>query len=353
MQNILFISAGIALGLTVLSIIKLTTDYRRVLSARILVVFMLAGSSYVLAQITPPSSNINILLDCFATTVSPLFLFFSLAFFQTKEEPFDLKPLHYMIFIVSVSLGVWVSFQQHGESLHQVGLLIILNYLIKTSLVFTGIYFITKHWRNDLVQCRRNLRMGIVVITGLLVLFALTTELLFLEGNAPEFLSAITLCVIALISLLKAYWLMIENPDGFILSAEDIDKDPQLNIINNIRVDATDHEWLNRLNTVMQEESYFKNNELTIRALSSHIQIPEHHLRRLINQHLGYRNFNDYLNRFRIKEASERLVDPKQAKLPITTIAIESGYSSLTTFNKAFKLINDMTPSEFRKTAID
>ena len=128
MQNILFISAGIALGLTTLSIIKLITDYRHVLSAKILIVFMLAGSSYVLAQLTPSSSNINILLDCFATTVSPLFLLFSLAFFQTKEEPFNLKLLHYVIFMVSVSLGAWVSFQQHGDSLHEVSVLIILNY---------------------------------------------------------------------------------------------------------------------------------------------------------------------------------------------------------------------------------
>ena len=118
-------------------------------------------------------------------------------------------------------------------------------------------------------------RVGLIPLwlAFFLVLFALTTELLFLEGEAPEFLSAITLCFIALISLLKAYWLMIENPDGFILAAEDIEKNPQLDIIDDNKVDATDREWLNRLNTVMQEESYFKNNELTIRALSSHILV--------------------------------------------------------------------------------
>lgn len=103
----------------------------------------------------------------------------------------------------------------------------------------------------------------------------------------------------------------------------------------------------------MEKEEHYKNNDLTIRSLADNINIPEHHLRRLINQHLGFRNFNDYLNRFRIKEASVRLTDPEQARLPITTIAIESGYSSLTTFNKAFKAINEMTPTEYRRMSLN
>lgn len=352
MQNLLLISAGIALGLTFLSIVKLLTDYRSVQSARILVFFMLGGSSYVLAHVITVPANINLALDVVASTVSPLFLLFCLSFFQTKEDPFEMKPMHYLIFIFCVLLGVWGCSSQYGNSVLETDLLVVFNYLVKTSLVLAGLFFISKNWRNDLVQCRRTLRMGIVVMTGLLVVFALTTELLFTGEQAGEALGVITLSVIALISLLKAYWLMIANPDGFILAAENLDESIPSVAVDFEKVDAVDLEWLDTLNTVMHKESYFKNNELTIRALSAHIGIPEHHLRRLINQHLGYRNFNDYLNRFRIKEASERLVDPKQARLPITTIAIESGYSSLTTFNKAFKMINEMTPSEFRKTAI-
>ena len=100
----------------------------------------------------------------------------------------------------------------------------------------------------------------------------------------------------------------------------------------------------------MEVEYYYRQVDLTIRKLSEYLNIPEHQLRRLINQHMGYRNFNDYLNRYRINDAAERLADPQKVKTPILTIAIESGYASLTTFNKAFKTLKEMTPSEFRRS---
>lgn len=353
MQAILYISAGIAIGTTLLSIIKLLADYNEVLTAKILMFALLGAICYVLAHLVPETSNLYLVLLSLTSTVSPLFWIFTLSFFQTKEEPFHLAPKHYIFFTASVSLGLTVCFRAAYGVMPELDFLVILNFIVKTSLVCAGIYVVCKNWTNDLMQCRRNLRLGIVLATGLLVLFALTTELIFSGSKTPELVNVLTVSVIAVISLFQAYWLLISNPEGFILAIESIEVEKQTGIRLQDNIDVTDEGWLEKLNACMEDESYYKNTDLTIRNLSSHIGVPEHHLRRLINQHLGYRNFNDYLNRFRIKEASQRLLDPKQMRLPITTIAIESGYTSLTTFNKAFKLINEMTPSEFRKAALD
>lgn len=353
MQAILYISAGIAIGATLLSIIKLLADYKEVLTAKILMFALLGAICYVLGHVVPESSDLYLVLLSLSSTVSPLFWIFTLSFFQTKEEPFHLAPIHYVFFTVSVSLGLTVCFKIAYGEMVELDFLVLLNFMVKTSLVCAGIYVVCKNWKNDLMQCRRNLRLGIVLATGLLVLFALTTELIFSGSKIPEVVNVLTISVIALISLFQAYWLLISNPEGFILAIESIDGKRQTESSSDTHVDITDEGWLEKLSICMEDESYYKNTDLTIRTLSSHIGVPEHHLRRLINQHLGYRNFNDYLNRFRIKEASQRLLDPKQNRLPITTIAIESGYTSLTTFNKAFKLINEMTPREFRKAALD
>ena len=71
-------------------------------------------------------------------------------------------------------------------------------------------------------------------------------------------------------------------------------------------------------------------------------------LRTLINQELGYRNFNDFLHHYRLQEASARLVGED---LPILTIALECGYGSIGPFNRAFKQRMGMTPSEYRGAA--
>ena len=93
---------------------------------------------------------------------------------------------------------------------------------------------------------------------------------------------------------------------------------------------------------------YYRTPGLTITALAEHLEVPEHRLRALINRRLGYRNFSAYLNAHRIGEARAILSDPAQADTAITTIALDLGYNSLATFNRAFRSVAGTTPSEFR-----
>jgi AraC-like DNA-binding protein len=89
---------------------------------------------------------------------------------------------------------------------------------------------------------------------------------------------------------------------------------------------------------------------LTIASLASRLGTQEYLLRRLLNGRLGFRNFNDFLHRLRIAEACRRLRGPDASALPILTLSIELGYSSLATFNRAFKSIVGVSPTEYRNT---
>ena len=64
---------------------------------------------------------------------------------------------------------------------------------------------------------------------------------------------------------------------------------------------------------------------------------------------LGYPNFNQMVNGYRIEEAKRRLVDPALAHLPILTIALDCGFGSIGPFNRAFKADAGMTPQEYRR----
>ena len=78
---------------------------------------------------------------------------------------------------------------------------------------------------------------------------------------------------------------------------------------------------------------------------------PEHRLRALINQGLGYRNFSAFLNHHRIAEARDKLTSRDEAVLPVLTIAMDLGYNSLPTFNRAFRAETGTSPGEFRRAA--
>ena len=88
---------------------------------------------------------------------------------------------------------------------------------------------------------------------------------------------------------------------------------------------------------------------VTIGTLATKLRIPEYRLRRLINQKLGYRNFNVFLNNHRIEEVKAALADPAQAEVPVITIAMDAGFASLCPFNRAFKATTGLTPTEYRR----
>jgi len=106
---------------------------------------------------------------------------------------------------------------------------------------------------------------------------------------------------------------------------------------------------LNKKLLDLMDDRYHRETGLTIRALAEKLNYPEHQLRRLINGHLGYRNFSAFLNSYRISAAKKQLVDPERARTQVLTIALDLGYASLGPFNRAFKAATGMTPTEYRQ----
>ena len=103
----------------------------------------------------------------------------------------------------------------------------------------------------------------------------------------------------------------------------------------------------------MEEQKIYKKEGLTIRELAELMNEQEYRLRRLINGQLGFRNFNDFLNQYRINNACEILSDPAQTRKTILEIAYDLGYQSIGPFNKAFKDLKGATPTAYRKSKIN
>ena len=112
---------------------------------------------------------------------------------------------------------------------------------------------------------------------------------------------------------------------------------------------AADRKLLDALMRLMADERIYRHEGITIGTLATKLGVPEYKLRRLINQRLGFRNFNVFLNNHRIAEAKAALADPSQAEVPVITIAMDAGFQSLGPFNRAFKATTGVTPTEYRR----
>jgi AraC-like DNA-binding protein len=101
------------------------------------------------------------------------------------------------------------------------------------------------------------------------------------------------------------------------------------------------------LRKLVEDEQVFRQEGLTIGALAERLSAHEYKVRELINDQLGFRNFNSFLNHYRIREAQKLLTSPDR-RLNVAEAAYEVGYRSLGPFNKAFKDATGLTPTEFR-----
>jgi AraC-like DNA-binding protein len=113
--------------------------------------------------------------------------------------------------------------------------------------------------------------------------------------------------------------------------------------------DAAEQRLADALQRLMATDRAYRTEDLTLAALASRLAVPEYRLRRLINQRLGHRNFNAFVNGWRLAEARAALADPKQRDLPVLSIALEAGFQSIGPFNRAFKAATGLTPTEFRR----
>jgi AraC-like DNA-binding protein len=112
---------------------------------------------------------------------------------------------------------------------------------------------------------------------------------------------------------------------------------------------AADQKLIDALTRLMAADRAYRDEKMTIGTLALRLAVPEYRLRRLINQRLGYRNFNVFLNDHRIAEVKAALSDPTQAEVPVITMAMDAGFQSLGPFNRAFKATTGVTPSEYRR----
>ena len=208
-------------------------------------------------------------------------------------------------------------------------------------------------WRADLVERRRRLRIFIVG-AGALYTVANMTPRLLAAGGVGAAASLADLLALSAIAVVVA-WHLVRASGASLLrlpppaSKRVLVEDSQA---PDPAPDPAQAPLITALQQLMASERAYRQEALTIGALARQLAVPEYRLRRAINQGLGYRNFNAFLNRYRLEEVKAALADPAQAPVPVLTLALDAGFQSIGPFNRAFKAATGVTPTEFRRTKI-
>ena len=198
---------------------------------------------------------------------------------------------------------------------------------------------------DDLIERRRRFRLLFVAVIALQSAAILTVELAFGYGKVPGWLDTTNVIVIAAMMLVLSTPMLRLRRVFFV---PDPDVSPDAAEKSGAET-ATAQDVYHQKLLALMDDGYYRNTGLTIPTLARELDYPEHQLRRLINGHLGYRNFSAFLNSYRVDEAKQRLADAEFARTPVLTIALDLGYASLGPFNRAFKGLTGTTPTDYRR----
>lgn len=215
------------------------------------------------------------------------------------------------------------------------------------SLAFVGLAVgqTVSSWSADLVEDRRRLRVFVVVATAIYAAANAVLQLVTPGNGSPGAVTTAHNAILAAVVVALACSMMRIKGET-IFAAAGVQR---VAVAPGSGLSAADRKLFDALMGLVADDRIYRHEGITIGMLATKLAVPEYRLRRLINQQLGYRNFNVFLNNHRIEEAKAALADPSQAEVPVITIAMDAGFQSLGPFNRAFKATTGVTPTEFRR----
>lgn len=97
---------------------------------------------------------------------------------------------------------------------------------------------------------------------------------------------------------------------------------------------------------LMEEEALFKQADLRISDVSQRLRTNRTYLSNLINEEFG-ESFNVFVNRYRIQHACRLMARSEYRSYALAHLAELCGFGSVSSFNRAFKYFEGITPSQY------
>lgn len=361
---IIFLGAaqGIFLGFILFTLNRGNQEANRVLG--LLMILISVNLLYIIIQedgIYQQLPHLLLLNVPLLFLYGPLILLYVL---YLTRPGFSLKPLHTIHLLPFIAAAVYfaVTFYLHPGD-EKISMFYARTQSITfedyfwslSAIVYNLIYlilsvFALKKHKNRIQQVfsnteKINLRWLQFLLLGLIGLFVLNSvfDILYLAGVAGE--TGLTVMAVAGTILIYVIgYRGLVQPEIFTFE----EPAPRAGEETSSGLAAEQIERLSsRIEQLMHQEKPYLDPSLTIKDLADQADIPDYKLSAVINDHFD-KNFFEFVNRYRIEEAKQRLKDPGYENFTILAIANDVGFNSKSSFNTAFKRFTQMTPSQFR-----
>ncbi|MFB9077172.1 helix-turn-helix domain-containing protein [Flavobacterium procerum] len=113
---------------------------------------------------------------------------------------------------------------------------------------------------------------------------------------------------------------------------------------------TADNLYFQKLELLCRNEHIYTDSTLNREKVAEQLDISAGYLSQIVNIITGD-NFANYINKYRVEAVKEMISNPEYENYNLLAIGLESGFTSKTTFYKAFKKVMGLTPNEYKNTS--
>ncbi|MCP2024947.1 AraC-like DNA-binding protein [Flavobacterium sp. HSC-32F16] len=112
---------------------------------------------------------------------------------------------------------------------------------------------------------------------------------------------------------------------------------------------ASDNLYFQKLELLCKEQHIYTDSTLNREKVAEKLGISPGYVSLIINTITGD-NFANYINQYRVEAVKEMMANSEYENYNLLAMGLESGFTSKTTFYKAFKKATGQTPNEYKNT---
>ncbi len=195
-------------------------------------------------------------------------------------------------------------------------------------------------WREDLKQWLLRFTNGILVIAIIEFCFS-AADYLFSYSFGPVFLVVRSSTFVAFVLWIAFNGIKQYYPINIYQSRQTTSKA--------LLTNESLANYSKALNKLMQDDKIYLNSDLNLEILARYLQTSEKICSHVLSNGLNS-NFNQFVNGYRIEAFKKKILQGQHKQLTLSSLAYACGFDSKSTFNRSFKLANQMTPSQYVKS---
>jgi len=222
-------------------------------------------------------------------------------------------------------------------------------------------YFLIRHLKDP--QEKKWIITLLTIVSILLIVWLITA----LAGLILDYDISSSMNVLALFATFIIHWTayigiykykLAKNKEAIsnFLNEDLANSYTNLQIVENSRPEeykesiTADNLYFQKLELLCKEQHIYTDSTLNREKVAEKLGISAGYLSQIINTITGD-NFANYINQYRVEAVKEMISNSEYENYNLLTMGLESGFTSKTTFYKAFKKVTAQTPNEYKNTS--